>query len=145
MSTMDYEKMDLNDLRKAAKAAGVSESGNRSQLIARLTKLSQEPAKEEVVKSPEPKDETTKTEADKEERAKTDPATEIIDPATPAPSPPVVNEGKKRGYRIKYKPQSGQTLSLAGLIVPADGVVFDEPNHEYESFVPYFLSRTEVE
>lgn len=145
MSTKDYEEMNLNDLRKAAKAAGVSEGGNRSQLIARLTKLSQEPANVEASEASKLENEVDETRTGGAERAKTDPATEIIDPAAPAPLPPAANESKKRGYRIKYKPQSGQTLSLAGLIVPAAGVVCDEPNHEYESFVPYYLSRIEVQ
>lgn len=126
---MNLQDLNIEQLRELAAQHELKTAGNAAQLRSRLEKhLEAAAAPAAPTATPE-----------------VDAVVALESSPTPAPAPAPVETAapKKKGKRIRYTPRSKQHLSLATLYVPGQGVVFDEPQPEYESFVPYFLTRTE--
>ena len=148
------ESMNLEQLRKAADKLKVPSTGTRALLIARLAKHANEEKTDEQPAATDANTAADETQSNDDSNADTsvneptnDSAAPAADPGDSAPVKPAKVAAKpaaEAATRVCYKPVSAQTLNLAGLIVPGEGVTFDAPNPEYDAFVPYFLSRTDV-
>ena len=133
--------MDIDALRALAAKMKLTTGGNRAQLISRIEK-----ARKEAPPENDGSQGDNTSNAGDQGAASTNPptagsgddaaATALAAPAAPATDAPAV--------QYVYTPKSGETLSLAGLIVPAKGARFDAPSSAHEAFVPYYLERTTV-
>ena len=137
----NLETMDIDALRALAAKMKLTTGGNRAQLISRIEKTRKEASSENDggqggntsnTGDQGAADANLPTAGSGDGAAATVPTTLVV-PATDAPA-----------VQYVYTPKSGETLSLAGLIVPAKGARFDAPSSAHEAFVPYYLERTTV-
>ena len=130
----NLETMDIDALRALAAKMKLTTGGNRAQLISRIEKARKEaPSENDGGQG----DNTSNTGDQGAADANLPTAGSDGDaPVAPATDVPAV--------QYVYTPKSGETLSLAGLIVPAKGARFDAPSSAHEAFVPYYLERTTV-
>lgn len=119
--------MEIDALRALATEMELSTGGNRSQLIARI---------EKARKSAEQNEGSQGANV-------TDPAASVdLTAPDPVTAVTLTDPVPTSGTTYCYTPKSGETLSLAGLIVPATGAKFSEPSPAHEAFVPYYLELT---
>ena len=127
--------MDIDALRALAAKMKLTTGGNRAQLISRIEKARKEAPSE----NDGGQGDNTSNAGDQGAANTNSPAAGSDgDAAATAPATDVP------AVQYVYTPKSGETLSLAGLIVPAKGARFDAPSSAHEAFVPYYLERTTV-
>ena len=131
--------MNIDELRALAAKLELSTGGNRAQLISRIEK-----ARKEATNKNEGDQGGNTSNPDGQplegaQGAETAAAQTSTDGDAAAPAAPA-----KGATQIVYTPRSGETLSLAGLIVPGKGARFNEPSSAHEAFVPYYLERSVV-
>lgn len=130
--------MDIDALRALAAKMKLTTGGNRAQLISRIEKARKEaPSENDGGQG----DNTSNAGDQGAANANLSTAGSGDGATATAPVTPATDAS---AVQYVYTPKSGETLSLAGLIVPAKGARFDAPSSAHEAFVPYYLERTTV-
>ena len=130
--------MDIDALRALAAKMKLTTGGNRAQLISRIEKARKEASSE----NDGGQGSNTSNTGDQGAADANLPTVGSGDGA--AATAPTTSATDAPAVQYVYTPKSGETLSLAGLIVPAKGARFDAPSSAHEAFVPYYLERTTV-